>query len=67
MHRLQDYVHLVTPRKLLTARGAVLDGKADSELQGLTIDVHGSRILVRVDIVVMLGIGCNRQQPKRAL
>ena len=31
-HRLQDYVHLTTPRKVLTAGGAMLDGTAEGVL-----------------------------------
>ena len=37
-HRLQDYVHLATPRKILTARGALLDGTVEGVLQGLVSD-----------------------------
>ena len=31
-HRLQDYVHLTTPRKILTAGGAMLNGTAEGVL-----------------------------------
>ena len=57
--RLQDYVHLSTPRKTLTAGGAMLKGTAEGVLQGLVTDDNGNQILVRVDIVVVPGIGCN--------
>ena len=58
-HRLQDYVHLTTPRKILTAGGAMLDGTAEGVLQDLITDDNGNQILVRVDIVVEHGIGRN--------
>ena len=57
-HRLQDYVHLATPRKILTARRALLDSTVD-----LVTDDYGSQIFVRIDIVVVPGIGrttCSR-------
>ena len=37
-HRLQDYVHPTTPRKILTARGTMLDGTGEGVLQGLVTD-----------------------------
>ena len=58
-HRLQDYVHLSKPRKILTAEGAMLDGTAEGVLQGLVTDDNGNQILVRVDIVVVPWIGRN--------
>ena len=58
-HRLQDYVHLTTPRKIRTAGGAMLDGNAEDVLQGLITYDFGNRILVRVDILVVHGIGRN--------
>ena len=59
MHRLQDYVHLDTPRKTLTAGGATLNGTTEGVLQGLVADGNGNQILVRVDIVVVHGTGRN--------
>ena len=56
-HRLHDYVHLTTPRMILTAGGAMLDGTAEGVLQGPATDDNGNQILVRVDIVVVPGIG----------
>ena len=47
------------PRKVLTAGGALLDGMAEDVLQGLVNDDNGNQILVRVDIVVVRGIGHN--------
>ena len=58
-HCLQGYAHLATPRKIPTARGALLDVTAESVLQGLTDDNYGNQILVRVDTVVVHGMGHN--------
>ena len=58
-HRLQDYVHLTTPRKIFTARGALFNGTVEVVLQGLVTDDNGNQILIRVDIVVVPSIGCN--------
>ena len=56
-HRLQDYVHLATPRKIITTGGAMLDGTAAGVLKDLVADDYGNQILLRVDIVVVPGIG----------
>ena len=56
-HCLQDNVYLATPRKILNAGGALFKGTAEGVLQGLVTDDNGSQILVRVDIVVVPGIG----------
>ena len=56
---LQGYAHLATPRKILTARGALLDVTAEGVLQGLIADNYGNQILVRVDTVVVPGMGHN--------
>ena len=37
----------------------MLNGTAEGVLQGLVADDNGSQILVRVDVVVVLGIGRN--------
>ena len=58
-HRLQNYVHLATPCKILTAGGAMMDGMAEGVLQGLVNDNYGNQTLVGVDIMVVLGIGRN--------
>ena len=58
-HRLQEYVHLTTPRKFLSAGGAIFVSTAEGVLQGLVINDNGNQILVRVDIVVVPGIGRN--------
>ena len=58
-HRLQDYVHLAALRKILTAGGAILDSTAEGILEGLVEDNSGNQILVRVDIVMVPGIGRN--------
>ena len=51
--RQQNYVHLATPRNILTPGGALLDGTAEGVLQGLVTDNYGNKILVRVDVVVV--------------
>ena len=58
-HRLQGYVYLTTPRKVITAGGAILDGTTEGMLKGLVADENDNQILVRVDIVVVPGIGRN--------
>ena len=57
-HRLQDYVYLARPHKILTAGQALLDGTAEDVLQGLITDDYGNQIHLQVDIVVVPGIGC---------
>ena len=57
--RLQNYVHLPTLQTILTAGGALLNGTAACLLQGLVTYDYGNQILVRVDIMVVPGIGCN--------
>ena len=58
-HCLQGYAHLATPRRISTARGALLDVTAEGVLQGLIADNYDNHILVRVDTVVVPGIGRN--------
>ena len=58
-HRLQDYAHLTTPSKIITIGGALLNDIAEGVLQGLVTDDNSNQILVRVDIVVVPGIGRN--------
>ena len=58
-HCLQGYAHLATPRKILTARGALLDVTAEGVLQGLIADNYGNQNLVRVGTVVVHGMGRN--------
>ena len=52
-------MYLATPHKVLTAGGALLDSTAEGVLQGFVTDDYGDQILIRFDIVVVLGIGCN--------
>ena len=40
-HRLLNYVLLTTPREILTAGGALLDGTVEGILQSLVTDSHG--------------------------
>ena len=56
-HRLMNCVLLTTPRKILTAGGALLDGTAKGVLQGLVTDNHGEQHLARIAILIVLGIG----------
>ena len=58
-HRLQDYVYLTPPRKILATERAMLGDTAESVMQGLVNDNYGNQILLRVDIVVVPGIGHN--------
>ena len=58
-HRLQAYVHLATPRKILTSGGAMLTDTAEGVMQVLVTDDNGSQTLVWVDIVVVPGIRRN--------
>ena len=69
-HRLLNYVLLTTPRKILTAGGALLDGMAEGLLQGLVTDNHGeqhlARIAIRIAILIVPGIGRNLFSVKSA-
>ena len=58
-HCLQGYAHLATPRKILTAKGALLDVSAGGVLQGLIADNYGNQIFVRIDTVVVSGMESN--------
>ena len=65
-HRLLNYVLLTTPRKILTAGGALLGGTAEGILQGLVSDNHGEQHLARIDILIVPGIGRNLFSVKSA-
>ena len=58
-HRLLNYVFLTTPRQIITAGGALLDGTAEGILQGLVTDNHGEQHLARIATLIMPGVGCN--------
>ena len=58
-YRPQDYVHLATPRTVLTTEGALLDGTAKGVLQGLVTDNYSNKTLDRVDIVLVSRIERN--------
>ena len=45
-HRLQDYVYLATPGKIIIARGALVDDTGEDALQGVVTDDYGNQILV---------------------
>ena len=47
------------PRRLSQSGGATLNGTGEGVLQDLITDDYGNQILVRVDIVVVPGIGRN--------
>ena len=65
-HRLLNYVLLTTPREILTAGGAFLDGTAEGILQGLDTDNHGEQHLAWIAIIVVPGIGRNLFSVKSA-
>ena len=58
-HRLLNYVLLTTPRKILTAGGASLDGTVEEILQGLITDNHEEQHLAQIAILIVPGIGRN--------
>ena len=47
------------PHKILIAGGALLEGTVEDFLRGLFTDNYDNQILVRVNIVVVPGIGRN--------
>ena len=65
-HRLVDRVDLSVPRKILTAGGSLLEGTSEGLLQGLVTDEYGNSHLVRVDIMIVSGIGSNLYSVKAA-
>ena len=65
-HRLLNYVLPTTPRKILTAGGALLDCTAEGTLQGIVTDNHGEHHLARITILIVPGIGCNLFSVKSA-
>ena len=64
--RLLDYTCLTTPRKILTAGGALLDGTGEGILQGVITDNYGNGHLVRIQILVVPTIGRNLFSVKTA-
>ena len=57
--RLQDYTSLSTPRTILTAGGALLDGTAEGVLKGLITGDYGEQHLAWIAILIVPGIECN--------
>ena len=51
--RLLDYTGLTTPRKILTAGGALLDGTREEILQGVITDNYGNGHFVRIQILAV--------------
>ena len=58
-HRLVNNVVLTTPRNILTAGGALLDGTAEGILQGLVTDNHEEQHLAWIVVLIVPGIGYN--------
>lgn len=58
-HRLLDRVDLTVPGTILTDGGSQLDGTMKGLLQGFVADEYGNSHLVRIDILIMCGIGSN--------
>ena len=56
-HRLLNDVLLTTPRKIIIAEGALMEGTAEGILQGLVTDKHGEQHLTRITIVIVPGTG----------
>ena len=54
---LLDYACLTTPRKILTAGGALLDGTGEGIIQGVITDNYGNGHLIRIQILVAPTIG----------
>ena len=65
-HRFQDYTSLSTPRTILTAGGALLDGTAEGVLQVFITDDYGEWHLARMAILTVPGIGRNLFSQKTA-
>ena len=65
-HRLQDYTSISTPRTILTAGGALLDGTAEGVSQGLITDDYGEQHLARIANLIVPGIGRNLFSVKTA-
>ena len=58
-HRFQDFTSPSTPRAILTAGGALLDGTAKGALRGLITDDYGEQHLARIANLRVPGIGRN--------
>ena len=64
-HRLQE-TSLITPRTILTAGGAMVDGTAEGVIQGIITDDYGEQHLARIAILNVPGIGRNLFSVKTA-
>ena len=58
-HRLLNDFVLTTPRNIVTAGIALLDGTAEGILQGLVTDSNIKQYLARITVLIVPGIGCN--------
>ena len=56
-HRLLNYGFLTTPRKILSAGQASVDGTAEGILQDFATDNHGEQHLARIATLILPGIG----------
>ena len=65
-YRLLDRVNLTVPRKILTARGSLLDGATKGIEQGFGNDEYGNPHLVPVGILIVSRIGTNLYSIKAA-
>ena len=64
--RLLDCTCLTTPRKILAAGRALLDGTGEGILQGVITDNYGNGHLVRIEILLVPTIGQNLFSVKTA-
>ena len=64
--RLLDCTCFTTPREILTARGALLDGTGEGILQGVITDNYSNGHLVQIQILVIPTIGRNLYSVKTA-
>ena len=65
-YRLQDYTCLATPRKILAAGGALLDGTGEGILQVVITDNYGNDHIVRIQILAEPTVGRNLVSAKTA-
>ena len=65
-HRSQNYPSFSTPRTILSARGAPLDGTAEGVFQGLITVDYEEKHLARIEILTVPGTGRYISSVKRA-
>ena len=64
---LLDYTYLVTPLKILTAGGVLLDGTGKRVSQGVITDTYSNGYVVQIQILVVPTIGRNLFSVKIAM